>query len=168
MVSKFRLQARRSAPRPARRRGFTLLELMAALAVVGLLAAIALPSYAVIIERQKVGEAGRELGEIAMAIGRYRTTRFEIPETLAELGLDADLLGDPWGRAYQFLNFDSSMPGTKGKIRKDHNLHPLNSEFDLYSFGKDGQSRAPLTAAASRDDVIWARDGGFVGLAEDF
>ncbi len=139
-----------------------------ALAVVGLLAAIALPSYAAIIERQKVGEAGRELMEIAMVIERYRTTRFEVPETLAELGLDADLLEDPWGRPYQFLSFNSSIPGIAGMIRKDHNLHPLNTEFDLYSFGKDGESRSPLTARASRDDVIWARDGGFVGLAEDY
>ena len=141
---------------------------MVALAVVGLLAAIALPSYAAIIERQKVSEAGRELTDIAMIIERYRTMRFKVPETLTELGLDAELLEDPWGREYQFLSFNSSMPGIKGKIRKDHNLHPLNSEFDLYSFGKDGQSRSPLTARASRDDVIWARDGGFVGLAEDF
>jgi general secretion pathway protein G len=144
------------------------LELLMALTVVGLLAAIALPSYAVVIQRQKVGEAARELQQIAMAIERYRTTRFEIPETLAELGLDADLLEDPWGRPYQFLSFNSSMPGIAGMIRKDHNLHPLNSDFDLYSFGKDGQSRSPLTAGPSRDDVIWARDGGFVGLAEDY
>jgi general secretion pathway protein G len=53
-------------------------------------------------------------------------------------------------------------------IRKDHNLHPLNSEFDLYSLGKDGRSSPPLTAQASRDDVIWARDGDFVGLASDY
>ena len=139
-----------------------------ALLVAGLLVAIAIPSYAAIVERQKVGAAGRELTEIAMAIERYRTTRFGIPETLAELGLDADLLEDPWGRQYEFLSFNSSIPGIKGKIRKDHNLHPLNSEFDLYSFGEDGESRSPLTARASRDDVIWARDGGFVGLAEDF
>jgi general secretion pathway protein G len=145
-----------------------LLELLVAVAVVGLLAAIALPTFAAIIERQKVGEAGRELMEIAMVIERYRTMRFEVPETLAELGLDANLLEDPWGRPYQFLSFNSSIPGIKGKIRKDHNLHPLNSEFDLYSFGKDGQSQSPLTAKASRDDVIWARDGGFVGLAEDY
>jgi general secretion pathway protein G len=141
---------------------------MMAVAVVGLLAAIALPAYSAIVERQKIGEAGRELQEIAMVIERYRATRFEIPETLAELGLDAGLLEDPWGREYQFLSFNSSAPGTNGKIRKDHNLHPLNTEFDLYSLGKDGDSRAPLTASASRDDVIWARDGGFVGLAEDF
>ena len=141
---------------------------MVALAVVGLLAAIALPTYSAIIEGQKVGEAGRELMEIANVIERNRTMRFEIPETLAELGLDADLLMDPWGRPYQFLSFNSSIPGIAGMIRKDHNLHPLNSEFDLYSFGKDGESRSPLTARASRDDVIWARDGGFVGLAEDY
>ena len=144
------------------------MELMLTVSVVCLLAAIALPSYAAIIERQKVGEAGRELLEIAMVIERYRTMRFEIPETLTELGLDADLLEDPWGREYQFLSFNSSIPGINGMIRKDHNLHPLNSEFDLYSFGKDGASRSPLTAPASRDDVIWARDGGFVGLAEDY
>ena len=145
-----------------------LLELMVALAVVGLLAAIALPTYAAIIERQKVGEAGRELMEISVAIERYRTMRFEVPETLAELGLDAKLLEDPWGRQYQFLSFNSSIPGIKGMIRKDHNLHPLNTEFDLYSLGKDGKSKAPLTAKDSRDDVIYARDGAFVGLAEDF
>jgi general secretion pathway protein G len=144
------------------------LELLVALVVVGLLAAIALPSYAAIIERQKVGEAARELQEIVLVIERFRTMRFEIPESLTELGLAADLLEDPWGREYQFLSFNSSLPGINGKIRKDHNLHPLNSEFDLYSFGKDGQSQSPLTAKASRDDVIWARDGGFVGLAEDY
>jgi general secretion pathway protein G len=144
------------------------LELMMALVVVGLLAAIALPSYSAIIERQKIGDAARELRQIAMIIERSRSARFEVPETLAELGLDPDLLEDPWGRAYQFLSFNASIPGINGKIRKDHNLHPLNSEFDLYSFGKDGKSQSPLTAKASRDDVIWARDGGFVGLAEDF
>jgi general secretion pathway protein G len=141
---------------------------MAALAVVGLLAAIALPSYAAIIERQKVGQAGRDLLDIAMLIERYRTLRFSVPESLADLGPNVNLPKDPWGRDYQFLNFSSPAPGVNGKIRKDHNLHPLNSEFDLYSLGKDGQSRAPLTSSDSRDDVIWARDGAFVGLAEDY
>ncbi len=139
---------------------------MAAVAVTGLLAAIALPSYTAIVERQKVGQAGRDLQDIAMLIERYRTVQFKIPESLLDLG--AEIPKDPWGRDYQFLNFDSPAPGVKGKLRKDHNLHPLNTQFDLYSSGKDGQSKPPLTAKASRDEVIWARDGGFVGLAEDF
>ncbi len=163
-----RPHACRSVPRPARAGGFTLLELMATLLIVGLLGAIAVPGYSAIIQRQKVSQAERDLQDIAMVIQRYRTLRFEIPESLDDLGLGTKLPKDPWGRDYQFLNFNSSAPGVKGKIRKDHNLHPLNSEFDLYSLGKDGLSQAPLTAKASRDDVIWARDGGFVGLAENY
>ena len=31
---------------------------------------------------------------------------------------------------------------------------PINSDFDLYSKGKDGASQAPLTAAVSRDDPL--------------
>lgn len=139
---------------------------MAAVAIIGLLFAIAVPSFAAIIERQKVGKAGQDLANIAMLIERYRTMRFTIPETLADLG--ANIPKDPWGHDYQYLNFNSSAPGVNGRIRKDHNLHPLNTQFDLYSMGKDGDSRAPLTARVSQDDVIYARDGGFVGLAEDF
>jgi general secretion pathway protein G len=139
---------------------------MATIAVVGLLLAIALPSYSAIMERQKVGQAARDLQDIVMIIERYRSQHFALPESLDDLGVG--LPKDPWGNDYQFLNFSSTTPGTQGRIRKDHNLHPLNTGFDLYSLGKDGDSRPALTASASRDDVIYARDGGFVGLAEDY
>jgi general secretion pathway protein G len=160
--------SRQNAPKPARGGGFTLLELMAGIAVLGLLATIAIPSYVAILERQKIGQAKRDLSEISMAIERYRSLQFTVPQSLGDLGLGAGLPTDPWGHDYQYLNFSSPVPGIKSKIRKDHNLHPLNTEFDLYSFGKDGDSKAPLTAKASHDDVIWARDGDFIGLAEDF
>ena len=45
---------------------------------------------------------------------------------------------------------------------------PINSDYDLYSVGPDGDSSPQLHNAVSRDDVIRARDGAFVGLAEDF
>jgi len=45
---------------------------------------------------------------------------------------------------------------------------PINSDFDLYSMGKDGRSVAPLTAKDSRDDIVRANDGGYVGLASEF
>ena len=44
----------------------------------------------------------------------------------------------------------------------------LNTDFDLYSAGPDGETRAPLTAKVSKDDVLRALDGGFFGVAEDF
>jgi len=135
-------------------------------AVVGLLAAIAFPSYGRLMERQRVRQSARDLILISQGIERYRTTHFAVPESLNDLGIT--LPKDPWGRDYRFLNFKSPAPGVAGLIRKDHNLHPLNSEFDLYSVGKDGRSAAALTAIASKDDVIWARDGSFVGLAADY
>lgn len=52
--------------------------------------------------------------------------------------------------------------------RKDRFLHPINSDYDLYSMGKDGESVEPLTAKKSHDDVIRANDGSFVGLAVEF
>jgi general secretion pathway protein G len=155
-----------SAPRLNRGQGYTLLELMMALVVVGLLAAIAVPSYARILEQQKIQQGERDLRLIGLRIENYRTQYGNTPNSLSDLNMT--IPKDPWGRDYQFLNFSAPIPGINGMIRKDHNLHPLNTEFDLYSMGADGDSKAPLTAKASRDDIIWARDGDFVGLAEDF
>jgi general secretion pathway protein G len=134
--------------------------------VAALLVAMAVPSYARVVQRQKVAQAERDLRLLALAIERYRTQYGTPPETLSQLSVP--IPRDPWGQDYQFLNFSSPAPGVNGKIRKDHNLHPLNSEFDLYSIGPDGRSSPPLTARGSRDDIIWARDGGYVGPAEDY
>ncbi len=55
-----------------------------------------------------------------------------------------------------------------GQARKDRFLVPINSDYDLYSLGKDGRSVAALTAKDSRDDVVRASDGAFIGLASNF
>jgi general secretion pathway protein G len=114
-----------------------------------------------------VDQAKQDLLVIAGQVERYRTAHdYQLPLSLTELN---DIpVEDPWGNAYRYLNFGEPAPGVQGRIRKDHNLHPLNTEYDLYSMGPDGASNAPLTASASRDDVIWARDGSFVGEAKDF
>ncbi len=58
--------------------------------------------------------------------------------------------------------------GPPAQPRKDRFLVPINSDFDLYSMGKDRESVAPLTAKKSHDDVVRANDGAFVGLASEF
>ena len=92
-----------------------------------------------------------------------------LPETLANIGRSTLL--DPWGNLYRYLNFHLEEGGggqgggpPKG-ARKDRFLVPINSTYDLYSVGKDGKSVAPLTAKASKDDIVRANDGGFIGLA---
>lgn len=140
---------------------------MCGLCVVALLCTLAIPTFRSTVQRQQVSRAVADLGRIAQQLERYKTIHdFRLPLALSDLG--TSIPKDPWGNDYQYLNFAADVPGIKGKIRKDHNLHPLNSAFDLYSSGPDGESRAPLTANASRDDIIYGRDGGFIGVATDF
>ena len=149
-----------------RQAAFTLTELLAAVVIAGLLLGIGVPSYSSIIQRQKTSAAVAELGKLSLRIAKYKLNHVSPPLSLADIGA-ADWR-DPWGNPYRYLSFEADVPGITGQIRKDHNLHPINSEFDLYSMGPDGESRAPLTARQSRDDVIFARDGNFIGPAEKF
>ena len=56
----------------------------------------------------------------------------------------------------------------RGQMRKDRNLVPINSDYDLYSMGKDGKSSPSIIAKPSLDDIIRASNGSFVGLAANF
>lgn len=146
--------------------GWTLLELMAAVAISGVLASIGYGSYSSAIERAKITRAIVDIAKIHGGLERYRIDHNDtLPASLLDLGLD---LKDPWGAPYQYLNFDTLPEHSTGPVRKDHNLVPINTRYDLYSMGPDGESRAPLTAEASRDDIILANDGSFVGLAADY
>ena len=47
-------------------------------------------------------------------------------------------------------------------------MNPVNSDYDLYSRGPDGQTQAQFTAQKARDDIVRAADGAYVGIAQDF
>jgi general secretion pathway protein G len=144
--------------------GFTLVELLIAMAIVVTLMAIAVPNLLAAIEQAKIARATMDIRAIGSDANAYYLSNGFFPNTLADIS--DDKRQDPWGNPYQYLNF-AGVKG-KGKMRKDRFLVPINTFFDLYSMGKDGQSVSPLTAKASQDDVIWANDGDFVGLASDF
>ncbi len=156
------LRFRRSAKACAS--GFTLIELLVAIAIVLTIAAIAIPNLLAALERARVAKAVGDIRTIGNAVQGYQIVNSQWPDTLTQVGYGANL--DPWGQPYQYLNFANTKG--KGAMRKDRFLVPLNSYFDLYSMGKDGQSVGPLTAPVSHDDVIWANDGAFIGLASDY
>jgi general secretion pathway protein G len=149
---------------PARPAGFTLLEVLLALAVVSVVAVMAVPSYERYRERVRVLRSAKEIADMSVIIARFATDTRAMPASLEAAGLGGRL--DPWGRPYRYVDL-TTMHG-KGGARKDKQLNPLNSDFDLYSVGKDGETKLPLTPKVSRDDVVRALDGRFVGLAEDF
>jgi general secretion pathway protein G len=145
-------------------RGMTVLELMIGVLIVGILAGIASTGYQNYRERIRVAQAITDIGAMSVQIKHYTLDQQAPPASLKDVGLGNKL--DPWGHPYLYLDL-TSVNG-KGKSRKDKKLNPLNSDFDLYSAGKDGQTQTQLTAPASRDDVIRASDGRFIGLASDF
>jgi general secretion pathway protein G len=147
-----------------RRRGFTVIELMLAAAIVTVLAAIAVPAYSSYQERVRVAQAVTDIKAIDTQLQHYQNDNRGYPDDLSGIGMGGKL--DPWGNPYQYTNL-ANIKG-KGKARKDKNLVPINSDFDLWSMGKDGASVPPLTAKPSRDDIVRAADGRFVGLASDF
>jgi general secretion pathway protein G len=144
--------------------GFTLIEILIASGILVVIASIAVVGYRGYVETTKVNIAINQLTEMSIALSDYGSDNASFPDSLAEIGLDALL--DPWGNPYQYLNI-AAAPGN-GKVRKDHNLVPLNTDFDLYSMGPDGKSVSPLTAKASRDDIIRANNGSYIGPAADY
>ena len=205
--------------------GFTIVELMIAVTIIGALAGLAIPNYLGYLDKARLARCIAEIRYIERAIDSYEAAYDSLPNTLAEVG--AGEIVDPWGNPYEYLNIAAlTLPGggggngnaggaggggggaggagggggngnaggngggkktsywfepdsayaaqggggnaSKGKPRKERFLHPINSDYDLYSMGKDGESVEPLTAKKSHDDVIRANDGSFVGLAVEF
>lgn len=141
--------------------GYTLVELMVVVAIIGSLLGIATPTFTTYLNKARIARAIQEIRLIEKDIAARLVWSGRLPATLQDVGHGGML--DPWGNLYQYLNV-ATVTG-KGKLRKDRFLVPLNSDYDLYSMGRDGQSKAPLTAKASRDDIIRANNGGYVGLA---
>jgi general secretion pathway protein G len=144
--------------------GLTLVELMIVVALIGVLAAIAIPAYASYRERIDRATAMQDIKILQALIKEHEITTGSFPASLAEIGNGSKL--DPWGRAYSYVDL-TTIQGN-GKARKNRKLNPINSDFDLFSAGKDGVFKSQLTQKDSLDDIVRAEDGAFVGLASDF
>lgn len=143
--------------------GFTLIEILIAIAVIGTLAAIAVPSYISYRENAKISAAISGIKTIEAKIERFWFNNQTFPDQLSDL--EGGPFEDPWGNPYAYLPVEGA---SIGQLRKDHSMVPVNSDYDLYSKGKDGQSTTPFTAQKSKDDIVRARDGAYVGLVSDY
>jgi general secretion pathway protein G len=125
-------------PSRRRARGFTLIELMVVLVIIGVLAALIVPNVLERAEDARVTAARTDVNNLMQALKLYKLDNQRYPTS--EQGLQAlitkpsappvpanwkpyleKLPNDPWGRPYQYLN-----PGVKGEV-------------DVMSLGADGQ-----------------------------
>ena len=128
----------KSSSFPRRSRGFTLIEVMVVLVIIGVLAALIVPNLLDRADDARVTAAKSDINNLMQALKLYRLDNQRYPT--GEQGLDAlahkptvgivppawkpyvdKLPNDPWGQPYQYLN-----PGAHGDI-------------DIFSYGADGQ-----------------------------
>jgi general secretion pathway protein G len=214
------------------------MELMIAVAIIGILGGIAVPGYLAYLDKARIARTIAEIRHIEKSIKLAYATTDRYPGSLAEVS--ADKILDPWGTPYQYYNPNAGLaaesitrdqvfaawtwfspatahatpanqgqgnggnkdnrgseksrggnsqnagrrnpgdaandansngsgsPQSSGGSRKDRFGVSLNTDFDLYSMGKDRSSTDSLATPSSYDDILRANDGAFVGLASDF
>lgn len=144
--------------------GWTVVEALIVLAVIGLVAALLVPYFLGRIQTAKLARAMAEIRSIEADLEAYQAENADLPDDLDGVGHGGDR--DPWGSPYRYLPFKGN--NWKGQARKDRFLVPINSTYDLYSMGRDGDTRRPLTPPPSWDDILRANDGEYLGLAADY
>ncbi|HEY8607072.1 MAG TPA: type II secretion system major pseudopilin GspG [Noviherbaspirillum sp.] len=128
------------ATRLAKTRGFTLIEIMVVVVIMGILAALVVPKLMGRADDARITAARQDISTMMAALKLYRLDNQRYPTT--EQGLQAlvskptsgpaangwksggyidKLPKDPWGGQYQYLS-----PGVKGEV-------------DVFSYGADGQ-----------------------------
>ncbi|WP_029890308.1 type II secretion system major pseudopilin GspG [Polycyclovorans algicola] len=131
-----------------RARGFTLIEIMVVVVILGILAAVVVPRIMDRPDDARMTKARQDIRMLEASLNLYRLDNFNYPST--QQGLEAlvekpsgepeprnwksggyiqSLPNDPWGTPYQYL-----YPGTR-------------AEFDIFSFGADGRSGGEGVAA---------------------
>jgi general secretion pathway protein G len=142
--------------------GFTLVEVMIAVAIIGVLASLSFSNYQLYIERVRVARAIVEIKGIGLQLESMAGESGVFPVSLASVSLTKK---DPWGAAYAYRRVAGA---PLALVRKDQFLVPLNTDFDLFSLGANGKSKPKITDPDSLDDVVRGANGAFVGLARNY
>ena len=148
---------------------FTFIEVMIVIALLVTLTAIVLPMYSSHVHDARITKGVLDIIMMSEAIDSYYRTNGDYPDALEQIAhlIDCDK-PDSWGNLYVYEKMIYDGDKKPKNARKDKFLKPLNTDYDLYSMGEDGETTKNLEAGISHDDIIRAADGGYIGLASEF
>ena len=148
-------------------KGFTLIELIIVIAIIGTLSAIAIPNYLGYKNKAMIMVAITDIKMIEKQITLFvQENEGQLPNSLNDL-TTIDNLKDPWGNPYRYWRIDGGVKNAIGLARKYMGQPPINNDYDLYSMGRDGKTQQSLKVKVSRDDVVRAYEGRYVGLVSE-
>jgi|SRR5688572_28132270 type IV pilus assembly protein PilA len=156
-------------------KGFTLIELMIVVAIIGILAAIAIPAYQDYTIRAQVSEGLTLASDVKAGVAEYAAQVGDWPVTLQEAGLGSAVLTDKQGRYVESLDIDpagGTMIITYGRDANDKiqgislGLQPYaNANGDVV--WRCGESNAPgAPATATLGATTSADSAGVTGLSD--
>ena len=148
-------------------KGFTLIEIMIVIAIIGTLSAIALPNYLRYKNKARIAVAVTDIRMIEKQIALFAfDNNGQLPNNLSDLP-NIGTVKDPWGNPYQYLRIDGGAKNAQGECRRNMSDNPVNTDYDLFSMGKDGEYKKSFKDKTSRDDVVRAYEGRYVGLVSE-
>lgn len=146
-------------------RGFTLIEVLVAVAIIGVLMAVAIPGYQNFVDKGRNAETEAAMLEVQNKLEIYFVQNNTMPPSLEALGIEVEK--DKWGNDFIYLPIEGH-PENLPFVRADQTTPLLNTDYDLWSPGKDGVSNKIITHENSEDDIIRADNGKYFGLAKDY
>lgn len=149
-------------------KGFTLIEIMIVVAIIGTLSAIALPNYLKYKNKARIAVAVSDIRIIEKQIALFVfENNGQLPNSLNDL-TTIGTVNDPWGNPYRYLRIGGMPTGVVMKACRRNMINaPVNNDYDLYTMGKDGKTALSFKVPVSKDDVVRAYEGRYVGLVSE-
>ena len=148
--------------------GFTIIEVLIVVFIIGVLATIAFFGYGTYVEKARVVSAISEINTITKDIRIYMVDHPTPPVDLAIPEIGYGNFNDPWGRPYQYVNHLDPLQLPLARTKPGTGIINPESDFDVYSMGRDGLSFPNIDVAQSHDDIIRAGDDHFIGKASRY
>jgi len=129
-------------------RGFTLIEIMVVVVIIGILAAIVAPNIFDQPDRARIVKAKQDIAAIETALNLYKLDNFVYPSTQQGLeALVAPPQGDPPARNWKPGGYLKSVPKDPWQNPYQYLSPGVKGEIDIFSLGADNKPGGEGSAA---------------------